>query len=251
MTKAALVTGASGAIGKSISKELKKAGYVVIGTDKVPLNCEDKDKGTFDHWIEADLGELVESENKISNFINTCNSWLKKLELQAVIHNAAIQHIGKFEDISTSQWLESYKVNVIAPALISKELMIHLKKNNGSIVHVGSIHSHLTKPGFCAYASSKAALAGLTKAMSIELGNSVRVNAVEPAAINTPMLEESFRAKPHQMKELASMHPVGFIGSPNDFARAAMFLIDPVNKFINGCIMEVSGGINNRLYDPL
>jgi NAD(P)-dependent dehydrogenase (short-subunit alcohol dehydrogenase family) len=118
-------------------------------------------------------------------------------------------------------------------------------------VHIGSIHSQLTKPGFTAYATSKAALAGLTRAMAVELGGTVRVNAIQPAAIATPMLEAGFADAPHLKSQLDAFHPTGAIGSPADVARAVLFLLDPVNSFLNGCVLPLGGGIHSRLHDPV
>ena len=107
-------------------------------------------------------------------------------------HNGKDAVLGSFEQLSASDWHETMAVNLLAPVAISRALLPELKRQHGSIVHIGSIHSQLTKPGFTAYATSKAALAGLTRAMAVELGGSVRVNAIEPAAIATPMLAAGF-----------------------------------------------------------
>jgi NAD(P)-dependent dehydrogenase (short-subunit alcohol dehydrogenase family) len=141
-------------------------------------------------------------------------------------------------------------INLLAPVMISRVFLPYISNHGGSILHIGSIHSHLTKPGFTSYATSKAALAGLTRAMAIELGASVRVNAIEPAAISTPMLEAGFADFPELKDKLEKFHPTGSIGSPEDVARAVLFFLDPQNLFLNGCILSLSGGIHNRLHDP-
>ena len=149
-----------------------------------------------------------------------------------------------------TDWYETISVNLMAPVAISRALLPILKTNSGSIVHIGSIHSQLTKPGFTAYATSKSALAGLTRAMAVELGASVRVNAIEPAAIATPMLEAGFLDTPALKAQLQAFHPTGAVGSTSDVARAVLFLLDPANSFLNGCVLPLGGGIHNRLHDP-
>lgn len=168
----------------------------------------------------------------------------------AIVHNAALQRLGLFSQLSAFDWLDTLAVNLIAPVAISRALLPQLKSHRGSIVHIGSIHSHLTKPGFTAYATSKAALAGLTRAMAVELGGLVRVNAIEPAAIATPMLEAGFAATPDLKAQLQAFHPTGSIGSPADVGRAVLFLLDPSNSFVNGCVLPLGGGIHCRLHDP-
>ena len=133
---------------------------------------------------------------------------------------------------------------------MNKAFLPHLIRQRGSIIHIGSIHSKLTKPGFTAYATSKAALAGLTNSMAVEFGNSVRVNAIEPAAIATPMLEAGFEGNSGLRDQLNQCHPTGKIGLPEDIASAALFLLDPANRFANGCVLSLGGGIHGRLHDP-
>ena len=169
----------------------------------------------------------------------------------AIVHNAATQKLGNFEDLTTDDWTTTFEVNVLAPTLISRELLPLLKARQGSIVHIGSIHSQMTKPGFTAYATSKAAVAGLTRAMAVELGSLVRVNAIEPAAIETPMLKAGFEKTPGLKAQLESFHPTGSIGQPQDVSRAVIYLLDPANKFLNGCVLALGGGIHNRLHDPV
>jgi NAD(P)-dependent dehydrogenase (short-subunit alcohol dehydrogenase family) len=79
----------------------------------------------------------------------------------------------------------------------------------------------------------------------------VRVNAIEPAAIRTPMLEAGFAENPEQLAQLEAFHPSGSIGSPLDVAKAVSYLIDPSHTFLNGCVLQLGGGIHNRLHDPV
>jgi NAD(P)-dependent dehydrogenase (short-subunit alcohol dehydrogenase family) len=173
-----------------------------------------------------------------------------KAPLHAVVHNAAWQQLGEFSHLTHEDWQRTLTVNLLAPVAISRILLPQLVAQRGSIVHIGSIHSHLTKPGFTAYATSKAALAGLTRAMAVELGTRVRVNAIEPAAVTTPMLEAGFAQAPELKARLEAFHPTGAIGTPADVARAVLFLLDPVNIFLNGCVLPLGGGIHSRLHDP-
>ena len=99
------------------------------------------------------------------------------------------------------------RINLLAPVAINKSLFDLVRRGNGSIVHIGSIHSQLTKHDFSAYAASKAALASLTRSMAIELGSEVRVNAIDPAAILTPMLQSGFADDEASFSRLASLHP--------------------------------------------
>jgi NAD(P)-dependent dehydrogenase (short-subunit alcohol dehydrogenase family) len=166
------------------------------------------------------------------------------------VHNAALQRLGSFSDLTPADWHDSLAINLLAPVALSRCLLPELIASQGSIVHISSIHSQLTKEGFTAYATSKAALSGLTRALSVEIGSQVRVNAIEPAAIRTPMLEAGFADHPEQLAQLEAFHPTGSIGTPLDVARAVSYLINPAHTFLNGCVLQLGGGIHNRLHDP-
>ena len=130
-------------------------------------------------------------------------------------------------------------------------LLSTLKKNHGSVVNISSIHATLTKPDFSPYAISKSAMDGMTRALAVELGKNVRVNAIAPAAISTPMPEAGFKGRPEAFRQLSEMHPTGEIGKPNDVANLALFLVSEKASFINGSILGMDGGIRGRLHDPV
>jgi NAD(P)-dependent dehydrogenase (short-subunit alcohol dehydrogenase family) len=141
-------------------------------------------------------------------------------------------------------------VNLIAPFVLIRELLSCLSNANGSVVNINSIHGTLTKPGFVCYATSKAALGGLTKSTAVELGGQVRVNAINPAATATPMLVAGFEDKESALRELGRMHPIGRIAKPEEIAQAAVFLASEQASFITGACLNVDGGMAARLHDP-
>jgi NAD(P)-dependent dehydrogenase (short-subunit alcohol dehydrogenase family) len=107
-----------------------------------------------------------------------------------------------------------------------------------------------TKPGIFSYATSKAALIGLTCSLSVKLDSRDRVDAINPAAVSTPMLLDGFSEKDDQYAELAAMHPVGRIAEPSEIALAGVFLASEKASFISGTALDVYGGILSRLHDP-
>ncbi|MEB3258431.1 MAG: SDR family oxidoreductase [Cyanobacteriota bacterium] len=245
-----MVTGAAGGIGAGLVEALAEAGWTVLGSDHPSTPPSSHVRQCCQAWISADLGALSRDPHQLGAFRAAVLSSTKDGGLMAILHNAAVQRLGSFEQLGAADWHETLEVNLMAPVVITRALLPQLKRQRGSIVHIGSIHSQLTKPGFTAYATSKAALAGLTRAMAVELGGDVRVNAIEPAAIATPMLEAGFADAPELKAQLEAFHPTGAIGSPEDVARAVLFLLDPANSFLNGCVLPLGGGIHNRLHDP-
>ena len=248
--KSVLITGAAGGIGSGLVTALSEAGWGVLGTDHPLAQPAIRVRQCCTNWISAVLATLSSDPQQLNTFRTKVISAIGKDKLMAIVHNAALQQIERFEILEAVNWHQTLEVNLLAPVVINRALLPELKYHRGSIVHIGSIHSQLTKPGFSAYSTSKAALAGLTRAMAVELGGSVRVNAIEPAAVSTPMLEAGFASSPDLKAELEAFHPTGAIGKPADIAKAVMFLLDSENRFLNGCVMSLSGGIHSRLHDP-
>ena len=87
--------------------------------------------------------------------------------------------------------------------------------------------------------------------MAVELGGRIRVNAIEPAAISMPMLEDGFENNPNLSTQLEEFYPTGSIGAPKDVANAVLVLLHPINSFLNGCVLPLGGGIHSRLHDPV
>jgi NAD(P)-dependent dehydrogenase (short-subunit alcohol dehydrogenase family) len=119
------------------------------------------------------------------------------------------------------------------------------------VINIASIHAGLTKPGFSAYSTSKSGLVGLTRSLAVELGAKVRVNAISPAAIDTPMLRDGFSENLAGLAELERIHPGGIIGTPTEVAELAFFMARNESKFLNGSIVGLDGGISGRLHDPI
>lgn len=249
--RSVLITGAAGGIGTVLVEHLHNEGWRVIATD-LPEACPPTthQTGPDVRWLPADLELLASGDEPLESFALEVVELSRGAPLSAIVHNAAVQRLRSFADLSAADWQTSLAINLLAPVAINRRLLSELICNRGSILHISSIHSQLTKAGFTAYATSKAALSGLTRAMSVEIGHLVRINAIEPAAIRTPMLEAGFAEHPERLIQLEAFHPSGSIGTALDVARAVCYLINPANTYLNGCILQLGGGIHNRLHDP-
>jgi NAD(P)-dependent dehydrogenase (short-subunit alcohol dehydrogenase family) len=117
-------------------------------------------------------------------------------------------------------------------------------------VNIASIHATVTKPEFALYATSKGALIALTRSLAIELAPDVRVNAVIPAATDTPMLRDGFGDNVDGLPVLGDYHPLGRIAQPEEVAQVALFLAAPQASFVTGAMVNVDGGIGVCLHDP-
>ncbi len=242
--KTALITGAAGGIGQALCLAFRQAGYRVIGTDIEPL-VED-----CDVFVPADLEAIVSGEQARAEVVDGLRAVLDTGELNVLVNNAALQIVGRTEALSVADWRRSLDTNVIAPFALIQGLLSELERAQGSVVNVASIHAELTKPGFAAYATSKAALVGLTKSLAVDLAGAVRVNCICPAATATPMLVAGFEGREEALSELGECHPMGRIADPREVARVAVFLASEEASFINGAALDVDGGIGARLHDP-
>lgn len=240
-----VVTGSNGGIGTAIVQLLRDDGYFVIGTDI------GRDENNLDAYIDCDLQQFVAESSLRTSFAKDVELLLDGRKLTALVNNAAILSTSGMQTLKLSEITASMNVNVIAAFALSQVLYPALEASKGSIVNIGSIHAKQTKPGFINYAMSKAALRGLTQAMAVECGASVRVNLVEPAAIATPMLLAGFVETPEAFEGLEEYHPVGRIGQPCEVAEVVAFLISDKCSFMNGSIIAVDGGIAARLHDPV
>ena len=239
-----LITGANGAIGQGLCQGFQEAGWRVIGTDYAK-SCTFR----IDDYISIDLDKLCKDnqyrEKCINDIYDDCTDGL-----DALINNAATQILAPMESLSFEDWQSTININLNSTFVLIQALLQKLRATQGSVINIASIHSKLTKPNFSAYATSKSGLVGLTKSLAVELGRQVRVNAICPAAINTPMLHASFVDNPHGLEELKKFHPNGNIGSISDIVNAALFMTDNRNSFLNGSILNLDGGISSRLHDP-
>ncbi|MGY0797598.1 SDR family NAD(P)-dependent oxidoreductase [Lysobacter sp. A286] len=241
-----IVTGAAGGIGQALVRAFTDAGRLVIATDIVPqvagLVCG--------HYIACDLARTVTDPGYAAQTFAGIRAVLDSRPLEVLVNNAAVQVLGPLESLDLDTWRHTLDVNLLAPFLWAQAFLPELEAERGCVLNISSIHAHLTKPGFVAYATSKAALSGMTRAMAVELGGRVRVNAIEPAAIATRMLREGFVDNLEGLAQLESCHPAGRIGTPDEVATLAVMIANRALGFMHGACVRLDGGIGSVLHDP-
>ena len=243
----AVITGACGGIGQALVRTFQTEGYTVIATDRNPQPLQ----LSADHFIQLDLEKTVQDESYADDIFRQIRHILDGSALHALVNNAAIQILGPTDSLSRQNWYETLNVNLLAPFFWSQALLPELERDHGSIINISSIHAILTKREFAAYATSKAGLSGLSRALAVDLGGRVRVNAIEPAAIQTDMLKAGFAGREELLEQLTAAHPAGIIGLPEEVASLAVWLADRKNPFLTGTVVRLDGGIGGRLYDPV
>jgi glucose 1-dehydrogenase len=241
--RTALVTGALGGIGRATVAELARCGWQVFGADRAggppPDGCA--------RLFPADLGSPSDVEALFDELDTSVD------HLDALINNAAIQLCKPIVETTVDEWDEVMRVNLRAAFLATKRAHGLLSARGGAIVNVSSVHAVATSANIGAYAASKGGLLALTRALAIELAPRIRVNALLPGAVDTPMLRAGIgRAGGATVEEglagLADRTVLGRVGMPAEIAQAIVFLADPDrSSFMTGQAVIVDGGATCRL----
>ena len=243
-----LVTGAAGGIGRAAVELFAEKGWRVIGMDRKPCVDDFPADGLFIQ-TEVSHPEMMDSAfQKVRGFTE---------KLDALVNNAAVQVAKPLVDTSTEEW-DMVIANNLRPAFLLSKLAYPLFKaaGGGAIVNVSSVHAVQTSANIAAYAASKGGLLALTRATAIEFAkDNIRVNAILPGAVDTPMLRagldrghlagEDIHAR---LDNLARKTVNGRIGTPEEIAQAIYFLADgSQSSFMTGQAMIVDGGATARL----
>jgi NAD(P)-dependent dehydrogenase (short-subunit alcohol dehydrogenase family) len=242
----ALITGACGGIGRALVEAFQAAGYHVIATDVVPAPTAFQ----ADDFVCADLARTVQDETYADMVFAELRGLLDCGGLSVLVNNAAIQILRTVDELSRSDWRTTLDINLLAPFFWTQTFLPELESAAGTVINISSIHARLTKPNFVAYGLSKAALSALTRNMAVELGSRVRVNAIEPAAVDTEMLRAGFGSSEAAYRQLERCHPAGRIISPHEVAGLAVWLASDHARSLTGVCLGLDGGIGSRLHDP-
>ena len=235
--KRALVTGAAGGIGSSVVERLHKAG----------ANVAVADRDTDGIKAEARLpGDLLDA-NYTDGLAAAAFEALGGLDI--VINNAGVITRGPITQTTDADWALSMCVNVEAPFRICRAAIpLMAKAGGGAIVNVSSCWGGKAPgPNHALYCATKAALASLTQCMGMDhAGEGVRVNAVCPNEVNTPMLRTGFEVRgldpDTAVAELGKSVPLGRIAEPLDIADVILFLASDASRYMCGALVEVNGG---------
>ncbi len=237
--KTLILTGASRGIGHATVKRFSAAGWRVITCSRHPFpeDCP-WEGGPEDHAV-IDLADPA----SIEDGIEVLRSRLKGAPLNALVNNAAISPKGadggRFGCMETDleTWEAVFRVNFYAPVVLARALIEELKRGPGSVVNVTSIAGGRVHPfAGAAYATSKAALAALTREMAADFGpHGVRVNAIAPGEIRTSMIGPEYEA-------LAAEIPLRRLGTPEEVARTIYYLCTDESAYVNGAEIHINGG---------
>jgi NAD(P)-dependent dehydrogenase (short-subunit alcohol dehydrogenase family) len=238
INKRAIVTGGASGIGEAIAKTFLDNGAKVIVVDLPGKDVSDIYKSFENAYvIEQDITLAGASDNIIEEAV----SFLGGLDI--LVNNAGIAMPSSLETTTDELWDKVMGLNVGSMFKISRAALPYLKKSGaGRIINLGSIMSDVGGPDLFVYGISKHAVAGMTKSMSVDLGQfGITANYLQPGAIVTA-LSAPFFADPAFKKYWEDKTPVGRLGLPHDVAVAALFLATDAAQFISGVGLNVDGG---------
>src|SRR6201997_2073310 len=234
-----LLTGASRGIGHATVIRFSSAGWRVITCSRhaFPEECP-WDAGPEDH-IQGDLADPEDTLRAIAEI----RKRLEGGELHALVNNAAISPKGEgggrlgSVDTDLDTWNHVFRVNFFAPIMLARGLIDELKKVRGSVVNVTSIAGSRVHPfAGAAYATSKAALAALTREMAADFGAlGVRVNAIAHGEIDTAMLSPG-------TEKIVEHIPMHRLGTPDEVAKIIYVLCTDTASYVNGAEIHINGG---------
>jgi glucose 1-dehydrogenase len=243
-----LITGAAGGVGRATVKLFSDAGWLVIGVDRNQFGETFPSNGLFIQSDISEAGNLDAIYEKVRAFTPV---------LDAVINNAAFQVNKPLIETTVEEWDKVMASNLRSVFLGSKLAYPLLQASGGSaIVNVSSVHAVQTSANVSAYAASKGGLLALTRAMAIEFApQNIRVNAILPGAVDTPMLRDGLNRGhlaggdiQERLENLARKTVNGRIGQPEEIAHAIYFLADSKqSSFMTGQALIIDGGATARL----
>jgi 3alpha(or 20beta)-hydroxysteroid dehydrogenase len=233
--RVALVTGAARGQGAAIVKRLLTDGFRVAACDLLADELKASTQEVGDTGVVAIALDVTSTEQWHSAVRDVVEHFGA---LTTLVNNAGVLHRASLADETVEGFEGSWRVNCLGPFLGIQACLEHLRRAHGaSIVNTCSTGAIRPFPNHAAYGSSKWALRGLTQAAAAELASAgIRVNAVFPGPIETPMLDEGTQTR------LAAGSMMGRIGKPTEIADAVAFLASDHASFITGCELVVDGG---------
>ncbi|MDI3567340.1 SDR family oxidoreductase [Bradyrhizobium sp. Arg816] len=239
--KAMFLTGASRGIGHATAKLFSEAGWRIISCARQPFDGEQCPwpAGSEDH-VQIDLS----NHRMLPRAITEVKKRLAGAPLHALVNNAGVSPKTPAGDRMTSlttsieTWMRVFHLNLVAPILLAQGLFDELRAASGSIVNVTSIAGSRVHPfAGSAYATSKAALASLTREMAHDYApHGIRVNAIAPGEIRTDMLSPDTEAR------LVPSIPLRRVGTPDEVAKVIFFLCSDAASYVTGAEVPINGG---------
>jgi len=240
--KTAFVTGGSGGIGTAICERFAAEGAQVIAADLHPPL-------TAVQGVEFREFDVTSESMVIATFNEIALQWQR---LDILVNAAGIEIEKTIEHTTLEEWNRIFAINVTGMFLTSKHALPLLRKSKGaSVINFGSYDGYIADPGLAAYCATKGAVHALTRAMACDHGpEGIRVNAICPGYVNTPMLQ-SFFGESGDIETLKQavrdVHPTRTFGEPADIANLVNWLASDEARYASGQLWVLDGGLSAQV----
>ena len=254
--KIALVTGGRGGIGRAIVERLSKEGAIVYAADLSETGSLSGAKEIAGHFVRLD----VTSEEEVMAAMNRVKAEQSKLDI--LVNAAGIEIEKTIETTTLDEWNRSFAVNVTGTFLTSKYALPLMRAaasegRSASLINFGSYDGFIADPGLAAYCATKGAVHALTRAMACDHGpEGIRVNAICPGYIDTPMLQSFFtgdgsggggKTIDQLQQAVRDVHPMRTYGTPQDLANLVNWLAIDEARYASGQLWVLDGGLSAQV----
>ena len=252
--KNAVITGGSDGIGLGIARAFAREGanLLLIGKDPEKLQRAQQELlnefGVQVHTLSADLSKT----ETVTEVVKDIERLLSTVDI--LVNNAGLGKFVPFEQVDSTLYDAHFNLNVKAPYFLTQSLLPALVKSKGNVINISSYFAHRMLPNRATtvYSATKGALNSFTKALAFEVGQlGVRVNGVAPGSISTPQFNRNLQAlTPEKQVAFETMvkeiYPLQHIGTPEDIAKACVFLASDNASWITGTVLAVDGGLTTN-----
>ncbi len=245
--KVALITGGSQGIGKAIAKEIGTYGAKVVICSRSSKSVDAASRHLKDLGVEAmGMSCDVSSKQEIDALVDKTIAQYGRIDF--LVNNAGLYPVTNFLEMTEEQWDQVIDTNLKGTFMCSQRVAQTMVAagRGGAIVNIGSTSSWIARPGVAHYSSSKAAVNLLTKVMAVELAPyGIRVNALCPGVIGTETTLDTAANTPEAGREFATKVkriPLGRVGTPEEIAKAAVFLLSPDASYFTASVIYEDGG---------
>lgn len=228
--RTALVTGGARGIGAAIAARLARDSWRVVIADRDPITTSPG------RSVDCDVSDETAVAGLIADIAAT------EQRLDALVCNAGFSIRKPVEHLTLAEWSSVLATNLTSIFLLARAAAPLLRVARGSIVTIASTRAHMSEPDTEAYAASKGGVVALSHALSVSLGPEIRVNTISPGWIHTK--------GPIPRADEHAFHPAGRVGTAEDIAALAAFLLGPDAGFITGAEFVVDGGVTRKMIYP-
>lgn len=244
--RVAIITGGAQGIGKAIARQFLLDGMAVVIAD----NDDEAGHETRDEF--QTLGSVlyvpcdVSDEQQVCELVDNAIDQYQRLDV--LVNNAGITCFKPFEQTTLDDWNAVIGVNLTGSFLCARYASVHLRQAHGNIINIASTRALMSEPDTVAYSASKGGMLALTHSLAVSLGPDVRVNCISPGWIEvSDWKKRAERTTPQLSGRDHLQHPAGRVGTPEDIASMASYLVSPAAGFITGANFVVDGGMTRKM----